>query len=204
MELMSCSNCDQLRRQLADKDREIQLLISRIEDLARHDPFTGVLTQRGLSEVLVAELQRAHRIGHPICYVTFDFDNFKFVNDKFGYPIGDVVLKKLADTAAKSLRVLDRFGRIGGDQFGIVMPSTWIDQGLIAMERLGKAFKKLDWQQIAPGLAMTFSTGITTNSPTDTHESIVKRADEALRQAKSAGGNRIVQLEVPLPHEPPV
>jgi diguanylate cyclase (GGDEF)-like protein len=202
MELTTCSNCDQLRRQLADKDREIQLLISRIEDLSRNDPFTGVLTQRGLSEVLVSELQRAHRIGHPICYVTFDIDDFKAVNENHGYPIGDAVLKKFADTAAKSLRVLDRFGRIGGDQFGIVMPSTWLDQGLIALERMGKLLKKLDWQQVAPGLALTFSAGMTTNTPTDTHESIMARANDALRQAKSAGGNRIVQIEMPLPDEP--
>ena len=199
----SCSNCDQLRSQLAEKDREIQALIAGIEDQARHDPFTGALNQRGLEEALAVELQRAHRIGHPFCYVAVNFDRFKDVNEKYGYPIGDVVLKKVADTAAKFLRVLDRFGRVGGDQFGIVMPSTWLDQGLIAIERLTKGVSKLDWEAVAPGLTLTFSAGITTNAPSDTSESITQRAENALRQAKRGGGNRTVEAEEPLPVQPP-
>lgn len=203
MHQTSCSNCDLLRSQLAEKDREIQALIAGIDDQVRHDPFTGVLNQRGLAEVLAVELQRAHRIGHPFCYVAINLDQFKEVNDKFGYPIGDVVLKKMADTATKFLRVLDRFGRIGGDQFGIVMPSTWLDQGLIAMDRLTKGVAKLDWEPIAPGLALTFSAGITTNAPADTPESIALRAENALRQAKRGGRNRTVEAEQPLPVPPP-
>jgi diguanylate cyclase (GGDEF)-like protein len=125
------------------------------------------------------------------------------VNDKHGHPVGDTVLKKIADTATKALRVLDRFGRIGGDQFGIVMPSTWPDQGMIAMDRLTKAISKFDWESVAPGLTLTFSAGITTNAPTDTLESITQRAENALRQAQREGRNRTVLNEAPLPDQSP-
>ncbi|CAN5244272.1 hypothetical protein BH11PSE11_BH11PSE11_17560 [soil metagenome] len=191
-----------MRKQLADKNHQIQVLLVQIEDQASHDPLTGVFNRRSLLEKLKAELQRVYRTGHPFCFVMLDLDHFKDINDKFGQPLGDLVLKKLSECADQSLRTLDSFGRLGGEEFGIVLPSTWLDQGLIAMERLRKKVTEYDWESIAPGLQVAFSAGITTNAPGDTLETMGKRSEVALRNAKHAGGNRIVAEDAPIPEMP--
>ncbi len=108
-------------------------------------------------------------------------------------------MKSLSDTAIKLLRVLDHFGRLGSDEFGIVLPATWLDQGAVAMSRLTNAIAAFAWDGIAPGLSVTFSAGLTTDAPQDTAETMMKRAEKALQQAKQGGRNRLVQIEEALP-----
>lgn len=133
-----------LRNQVSEKNQQLQASLAQIEELASHDYLTGVLNRRCLIEKLEAELQRAHRTGHPFCFVMVDLDHFKEVNDNFGHPIGDAVLKQISGCANQSLRALDRFGRLGGEEFGIVLPATRLDQGMIAMERLRKTVTEYD------------------------------------------------------------
>lgn len=199
-----CPNCSRLRQQLSEKDQALQDLHSQIEELSRHDPLTGVLNRRSLIEMLEAELQRALRTCHPFCFAIMELDHFKETKDQYGHPVGDVVLKTVADTAVKLLRTVDRFGRLDSDQFGIVLPATWLDQGMIAMDRLSKAVARCHWEGVAAGLTVTFSAGITTNAPKDTSELIVRRAEKALAQAKQEGRNRTVQIEEALPDFPPM
>lgn len=202
-ESSSCSNCDQLRAQLAAREQDIAELRARIDELGRHDAMTGVLNRRTLMESLDAELQRAQRTGHPFCFAVMDIDQFRTVNERFGNPVGDAVLKQMADASVKLLRTVDRFGRLDGEEFGIVLPATWLDQGMIAMSRLGKAIADCDWSSIAPDLVLKFSAGLTTNAFGDTAETITRRAVKALEQAKREGGNRCIQAEDPLPVAPP-
>lgn len=189
----------QLQAQLQDKDREIEQLHAQIEELSRHDPLTGVLNRRSLLQALEAELQRSRRTGHPFCFAVIDLDHFKSINDQYGEPIGDLVLKNLSDAASMLLRVLDRFGRLGGEEFGILLPATWLDQGVLAMNRLTTAVADSGWDRIMPGLRVTFSVGLTTNAPMDTPETMLKRAKQALAQAKRQGRSQLVQIEEPLP-----
>ncbi len=200
MDPKSCPNCARMRAQLSEKDLEIQSLQARIEELSRHDPLTGALNRRSLIQTLDAELQRANRTGHPFCFVIMDLDRFRDVNDKYGHPAGDAALKTISDTAMKLLRALDSFGRLGGEEFGIVLPVTWLDQAVIAMERLKKAVAGSE--SIVPEMVLTFSAGITTNAFGDTAESMTKRVEKALDQAKREGGNRAVLAEEPLPVVP--
>ena len=195
----SCGNCEQLRGQLAEREAEIAQLRARMDELGRHDSMTGALNRRSLLEALVAELQRAQRTGHPFCFAVFQLDRFEAVSGQYGHLAGDAVLKKMADTAIKLLRTVDRFGRLGGESFGIVLPATWLDQGMIAMGRLSKAIADCDWGDTAPGLKLTFSGGITTNTFGDTAESMIKRAEQAMRQAQGEGGGRTIQVEEALP-----
>ncbi len=195
----SCAQCDQLHAQLAEKETELVQLRARLEELGRHDSMTGALNRRSLLEALVAELQRAQRTGHPFCFAVLELDRFGEVSGQYGRLAGDAVLKKSAETANKLLRTVDRFGRLGEQSFGIVLPATWLDQGTIAMERLAKAIAACDWAETAPGLALTFSAGLTTNTFGDSAESIIKRAEQAMRQAQDAGGARTIQVEEALP-----
>ncbi len=199
----TCSNCETLRLQLAQKEQELAALRSRIDELGRHDSMTGALNRRTLIEMLDAELQRAQRTGHPFCFAVIDLDRFKTISDQYGHQAGDIVLKKASETAVKLLRTVDRFGRLGGEMFGIVLPATWLDQGMIAMRRLGKAIADCDWKDTVPGLALTFSAGITTNAFGDTADAMIQRAEQAMQQARSEGGDRTIQAEEPLPVAPP-
>jgi diguanylate cyclase (GGDEF)-like protein len=184
-----------LRQQLADKDNALELLQQQIAELARHDALTGVMNRRTLLEMLNAELQRSQRTGHPFCFAIIDLDHFRAINEEFGHTVGDVVLKTVSDASIKLLRVLDRFGRLGGEEFGIVLPATWLDSGVIAMTRLRAAVSACDWAAITPGTAVTFSAGLTTNATGDTAEKIIERAEQALLQAKAQGRNSTVTLE---------
>ncbi|MBC7574841.1 MAG: GGDEF domain-containing protein [Herminiimonas sp.] len=191
-----------LRLQVATQQREIELLRAELAELIRVDPLTGVMNRRTLEEMLAAELQRSHRTGHPFCFAMLSIDHFKAINERFGTPAGDSVLKTFSGASIKLLRVLDRFGRLEGDRFGIVLPATWLDSGIIAMNRLSAAVAACNWEGITPGMAVTFSAGLTTNAPADTADRMVQRAEQALLQAKSEGRNRTVTIEDALPDMP--
>jgi diguanylate cyclase (GGDEF)-like protein len=198
------AHSNSLREQLTATLLKLSVSSAKLEALARHDALTGVFNRQAMIEILEAELLRAHRTGHPFCFAIIDLDHFSALNEKHGSGVGDLVLKGVAEASMNLLRALDRFGRIGGEEFGILLPATWLDQGAIAMSRLTKAVGSYDWEKIAPGLNVTFSGGLTTNAMNDTAEIIMKRADEALLQAKREGRNRIVQAEEALPDMPPL
>ena len=178
-----------LHAQLAQQESELQQLREEITGLRRNDPLTGVMNQRTLQEWLAAELTRSHRTGHPFCYAVVDLDNFTALNRQFGNAVGDDVLKMFSNAAIKLLRALDRFGRIDGDCFGVVLPATWLDSGVIAMNRLRAAVDACPWDSVVPGNAVLFSAGLTTNAPGDTPEKLVDRAMQGLQQAREKGGN---------------
>jgi diguanylate cyclase (GGDEF)-like protein len=202
--VMARIQSNRLRAQLSVARDELTIALAKLDGLGQHDVLTGVLNRRALVEALDSELLRARRTGHPFCFALIDLDHFRGINEKYGNAIGDMVLKSVSETAIKLLRALDRYGRTGGEEFGILLPATWLDQGVIAMGRLTKAVKETDWEKIAPGLSITFSAGITTNAVNDTAEIVIKRADEALKQAKQEGRDRIVQSEEALPDMPPI
>jgi diguanylate cyclase (GGDEF)-like protein len=183
---------------------ELAQTLAKVDALGNHDLLTGVLNRRALVETLEWELLRAKRTGHPFCFAVLDLDHFRAINEKYGSTAGDMVLKTMSDASVKLLRALDRFGRIGGEEFGVVLPATWLDHGMIAMSRLTKAIDACNWDHIAPDLKLTFSAGITTNAATDTAEIMMQRAEKALAQAKSEGRNRTISIEEALPDMPPV
>lgn len=193
---------DTLRQKLATQTLELGRLREEVARLIRHDPLTGVMNRRTLIEMLDAELLRSHRTGHPFCFAMADLDHFSAVNMQYGRAVGDVVLKTFSDASMKLLRALDRFGRLGGEEFGIVLPATWLDSGVIAMTRLRAAVNACDWSAITPNLPVTFSVGLTTNATGDTAERVLQRAEKALRQAKAEGRNRTITIEDALPDMP--
>ncbi len=190
-----CPACEPLRAQLADKDQEIARLVA----LARHDALTGVLNRRSLTEHVGEELQRSSRTGQPFCFAVIGVDQLKAVNTQFGNDTGDLVLQTIARESCLLLRTLDRFGRIDGDVFGIILPATWLHQGVLAMNRLSAFVAGFDWNTVTAGRTVTFSTGLTTNAPAETAENMVQRALKAMAEAKAEGGNRLVTLEQELP-----
>ena len=190
-----CPACEPLRVQLAEKDQEIARLLA----LARHDALTGVLNRPAMVELVSEELQRSSRTGQPFCFAVIGVDHLKDVNTQFGNDTGDVVLQTVARESCLLLRTLDRFGRIDNDVFGIILPATWLHQGVLAMNRLQAFVAAFDWNTVTTGRSVTFSTGLTTNAPAETAENMIERAHKALAQAKAEGRDRLVTLEQELP-----
>jgi diguanylate cyclase (GGDEF)-like protein len=190
-----CPACEPLREQLAEKDREIEQL--RLQ--ARHDALTGVLNRRSLVELVTEELQRSSRTGQPFCLAVIGVDHLGDINTQISPGTGDLVLQTLARESCLLLRTLDRFGRVESDVFGIILPATWLHQGVLAMNRLNAFVAGFDWNTVTPGRTVTFSTGLTTNFPAESAENMMARALEALAQAKKEGRNKLVTLEQELP-----
>lgn len=192
-EASSCGNCEQLRRQLEEKDKQIMVLLSQIAELGRKDEMTGALNRRSWEEMLASELQRAQRTGHPFCVAVMRLDNFQTVAGANS----QALLKTVSDTALSILRTIDRVGHFEAGTFGILLPATWLDQGGIALRRLADGIANCQ-----SGLTLSFSAGLTTNAFGDTVQVITQRATTAMEQAAQQGGNRVVQTEEALPDAP--
>lgn len=183
-----------MRDKLSEKNRQLNESLRQIEEMASRDYLTGVFNRRGLTDLLEAELQRVQRGDQPFCFLMLDLDldYFKQINDQFGHPVGDTVLKIFCDLAMQSLRVTDRLGRFGGEEFGVILPMTSLDNGVTSVERLRAVINGYAWNQIAPGLVVQFSAGVAGYMLEDTVQTLVARADETLYQTKRTGRDRTV------------
>jgi diguanylate cyclase len=188
---LASARFSRLREKLSEKNRQLEESLRRIEELASHDHLTGVLNRGTLMRLLDDEIQRSARTNAAFCFVMLDIDHFKSVNDTYGHPVGDEVLKIVCALAGQTLRSTDRVGRLGGEEFGILLPGTMIGAGTTTVERLNGVVDAYDWERVAPGLRVHFSAGITVFHALDNAQKIIKRADDALYRAKQTGRNRV-------------
>jgi diguanylate cyclase (GGDEF)-like protein len=157
---------------------------------ARHDALTGALSRRYFLDLLRHEIDRAHSTGEPLCMAIADLDHFKSINDRFGHAAGDRALEHFVDTCRSELRGGDAIGRLGGEEFGILLPSTSLGIGLEVVERLRVRLKAMPSAKLPSSVDLSVSIGITELSPDDLPERIVSRADQALYAAKQGGRDR--------------
>ncbi len=156
------------------------------------DPLTGVGSRRVLEQVLKAEYARSVRYNRPFSLAIIDLDNFKEINDTAGHIAGDIALRQLAKFMRLNARMTDTIiTRYGGDEFILLMPETKLTNASILLERLRQQVKTISIPTVD---SVTISCGLAewNGSPDDTAELILKRADNALYEAKNAGRNRIV------------
>lgn len=175
------------------------LLLSREKlggELARLevvDAATGVPNRRGFYQALAPWMALARRPGLPTALVVLNLDDFKRVNDSYGHPVGDAVLKTVVDTCRQQLRDSDLMGRLGGAEFAIQLPRTSLADALMVAERIRAAVASLPIKTDKAVLNLTASLGVTTIRAEDSTVSLFKRADEALQAAKAGGRNRVVE-----------
>jgi len=181
-----------LRKMLYDRSFELKEANKRIEELAELDDLTGSLNRRSIMRTLNEEIARAQRGGSPCSIALIDVDWFKRINDTYGHPAGDEVLRTFAITVFANIRTIDRFGRFGGEEFLLVLPDTLHETAVRILERLRAITAELDWNAFSSGLRVTISAGIATLNPGETSDTILARADHALYAAKAQGRNRIV------------
>ena len=174
------------------------LLLSREKlggELARLevvDAATGVPNRRGFYQALAPWMALARRPGLPTALVVLNIDHFKRVNDSYGHPVGDAVLKTIVDTCRQQLRDSDLMGRLGGAEFAIQLPRTSLNDALMVAERIRAAVAALPVKTEKAVLSLTASLGVTTIRADDSTVALFKRADEALQAAKEAGRNRVM------------
>ena len=162
----------------------------RIEELAELDDLTGSLNRRCIMSFLDDEIARAARANIRCSIALIDLDWFKRINDTYGHPTGDEVLRTFAITVFANIRGVDRFGRYGGEEFLLVLPDTPHEVAVRMLERLRSITSELDWSAFLPGMRVTFSAGIATLTASDTADTFLARADSALYKAKAQGRNR--------------
>ncbi len=157
------------------------------------DPLTGLGTRRVLEKVLKAECARATRYNRCFSVGIVDVDNFKQINDTAGHAAGDSTLKLLAEAMRRNVRITDVIiTRYGGDEFVILMPETKLNGAKVLLERLRRHVKTLSLPKVK---SFTISCGLAEwneGPPPDTAETILKRADDALYEAKRSGRNRVM------------
>ena len=146
------------------------------------------------------EMSRAQRSGTPCSMAIIDLDLFKRINDRYGHPVGDEVLKTFAIAVEANVRTVDKLGRYGGEEFLLVLPGSAEDQALIAIYRLRQIIADLPWNGVCDGLNVTISAGVSEARENEGPDDILARADAALYRAKGAGRNRVLGAWCPKGH----
>lgn len=173
--------------------REFDFACKRLNVLANTDELTGLPNRRHFMDALEAEFGRYERFQTPFCVAILDIDHFKKVNDTYGHEAGDQVLQCLADVFRKGLRKYDLAGRLGGEEFGIILPNSDPVGAARACEHVREAIRSQEVETDQGVIRFTASFGIA-EAAHDTSDiaSILARADQRLYQAKETGRDRIV------------
>ncbi|HVH68803.1 MAG TPA: diguanylate cyclase [Gemmatimonadales bacterium] len=164
---------------------------TQLELLATHDPLTNVLNARAFSRELAQELSRNRRYGRPLALIYLDLDDFKRVNDAHGHATGDAVLRLVADAMRAAVRAADVVGRLGGDEFGVLMPETDAGVAHAAASRLVAGIRIV----FRGTPSVTASIGVVSVAGTEAGtDELIRKADQAMYEAKRAGKDRVVQV----------
>lgn len=177
--------CRQVMAALQQANNELRMLAST-------DDLTGLCNRCHFEQRLLAEMERADRYGDPLSMIIFDLDYFKRINDTWGHPVGDAVLKQAAASAQKVIRTADVLGRWGGEEFAVLMPETAYAGALAAAEKLRATLAQCQHPQAG---AITASFGVAERLPGESLNHWYQRCDMALYRAKNSGRNCVVGCE---------
>jgi diguanylate cyclase (GGDEF)-like protein len=167
-------------------------LAERLERLANVDDLTGALARRAFLDIGGALLDASSRTALPVAIAIVDIDSFKAVNDTHGHAAGDQVLAHFAAFVAREVRIGDVFGRLGGEEFGVLCPATTAVEAVVLLERLRARLASSALAELPRGLRYTFSVGVDQQRRGESLAQLMARADRALYAAKAAGRDRVV------------
>jgi hemerythrin len=181
-----------LERRVRERTTDLTTANQKLHALVSTDDLTGTLSRRAFMEEAGNLVQLAQRYKHSLSLLMIDVDHFKKVNDTYGHQTGDRVLAHLSKVMQDCLRGTDRFGRVGGEEFAVILPETDLEQTALLIERLLYTVRNatVEIGESSP-LRVTVSIGVATLSPAiNDIDALMKMADQALYQAKSAGRDR--------------
>lgn len=162
--------------------------VKTLERIASEDALTGVLNRREFDVRIKHQVKEAQRYGTALSLIYADIDHFKHINDTFGHPVGDNVLKRFANIVSDRLRSSDTFARIGGEEFAILLPHTVKEEGVKLAEQLRMEIEASRFDAVG---TVTASFGVAQLLPSDTAEIFLRKSDEMLYASKSAGRNKV-------------
>jgi diguanylate cyclase (GGDEF)-like protein len=160
--------------------------------LANIDPLTKSLTRRQFLGIAESEFRRFQRYQRPLSIMILDADHFKKINDTYGHHAGDLALRSLSLVAMEQKRAQDTFGRLGGEEFGLLLPETPLDKAVIVAERIRLVWEASPVNLDGKLIRSTMSIGVAEAIPSDQNiEDLLRRADRMLYKAKEYGRNRV-------------
>lgn len=167
-------------------------MVGQLRYLTRHDAMTRLLNRRAIDETLVAEVNQLDRRGGQLALIVVDIDHFKSINDRFGHPAGDLVLKEVARRLREVSRVVDHVARAGGEEFWILLPDTDRDGVAHVAQRILLSLRDSPVAVAGQALQITASIGVAlAQGDSRLARTLIQRADGAMYRAKEAGRNRI-------------
>ncbi len=180
--------------------QELSAANQKLQEIASRDGLTGLYNHRIFQEILTKEISKAERYGRQLSLILFDIDHFKKVNDTYGHPAGDVVLKEVSAKASQCVREADIVARYGGEEFAVILPETPPENAIILANRIRLAIQSMTALADKTAIKVTISLGVTGFLPGKTSSDkgkLINAADTALYSSKHGGRNRATLLEAP-------
>ena len=179
-------------------NESLNKLNEHLDRLAKVDSLTGCANRRHFQACLEAELARAGRYGRVCSLVIIDIDHFKQINDRHGHAGGDEALRHFVQITRQQLRGQDEVGRLGGEEFAVLLPETGMENAIAVAERIRHAVEATPARFMDAHISLTASFGVACwNPPAESADALLQRADTALYAAKSGGRNRVAVTEGP-------
>lgn len=177
--------------ELLQTNQKLSDAVRQLEKLAETDGLTGLYCRRRFMELAKSEVLRSLRYGAALSLIMLDLDHFKSINDRFGHHAGDVALTALAAYLDNTKRANDIIGRLGGEEFAILLPETTLEDARVVAERIRSGIAAISLNDSGNSFGMTASIGIV-QLKSDSLDELMSRADGFMYQAKAQGRNRIV------------
>lgn len=167
----------------------------KVAEMMSKDSLTGLLKHSSIKERMVQELERAHRHGQTMTIAMVDMDHFKQVNDTWGHPMGDQVIKTLAHLLRQRLRRQDSIGRYGGEEFAVVLPECNATDAMQLLDDVRQRFAEVRFIHKGQSFAVTLSAGVASSDQCSDAQSLLAASDKALYVAKESGRNQVRRFD---------
>lgn len=182
----------QRTRSLREANSALSSANEQLRELVATDYLTGIANRRHFYQVAQRILQRLQEEAGTASLIMLDLDHFKAVNDTHGHEVGDLVLRRVVSPVYAGIRPMDLFGRIGGEEFLVLLPGATLEEALQVAERIREAIAQLEVGHDGGVVKVTASFGVVQWQPGTSLDQLISRVDKALYQAKAAGRNRVV------------
>ena len=183
---------EMLEQEVRERTKELEEANKKLDQISRTDELTGLPNRRDMNQTIEKEKGRSSRTRKPFCFIFFDIDHFKFVNDTYGHAAGDDILKAVANTVRGLLRKYDVLARYGGEEFLTLLPETDLDGAKVVAERFRKQIEKMTVMHGSYEIKVTITLGVSQFDSELGIDRSIQLADKALYEGKNSGRNRVI------------